>query len=141
MNRYDALAERWRLQSTRTDELQESLRTHSYLLLNELATELGVEAKTWKEQKNPFHRRYVEYRLSPFPGSEGETRIDRYTPRGELEFAIVITFDHGEDTSRRPVSCCPWPPACTGSIPSSVSGTPCRRRPWKAFSGWPPERP
>ncbi len=97
MNRYDALAERWRLQSTRTDELQESLRTHSYLLLNELATELGVEAKTWKEQKNPFHRRYVEYRLSPFPGSEGETRIDRYTPRGELEFAIVVTFDHGDD--------------------------------------------
>ena len=97
MNRYDALAERWRLQSSRTDELQDALRTLSYLLLTELATELGVEAKTWKEQKNPFHRRYVEYRLSPVPGVEGETRIDRYTPRGELEFAIVITFDHGED--------------------------------------------
>ncbi len=97
MNRYDALAERWRIQSNRSDELQETLRNNSYLLLNELATELGVEAKSWKEQKNPFHRRYVDYRLSPFPGSEGETRIDRYTPRGELEFAIVITFDHGEE--------------------------------------------
>jgi len=33
----------------------------------------------------------------PFPGLEGETRIDRYTSKGELEFAFVITFDHGED--------------------------------------------
>lgn len=73
------------------------LRSHSYLLLTELASELGVDARTWKEQRNPFHRRYVEYRLSPFPGSEGETRIDRYTDRGELEFAVVLTFDHGED--------------------------------------------
>ncbi|WP_094584105.1 hypothetical protein [Synechococcus sp. BO 8801] len=97
MNRYEALAQRWRLQSNRTDELHETLRTHSYVLLTELATELGVEARTWKEQRNPFHRRYVEYRLSPFPGSDGETRIDRYTPKGELEFAIVLTFDHGED--------------------------------------------
>ncbi len=97
MNRYDQLAERWRRQDSRAGELQETLRTHSYLLLTELATELGVEGRTWKEQKNPFHRRYAEYRLSPFPDPEGETRTDRYTPGGELEFAIVLTFDHGED--------------------------------------------
>lgn len=29
MNRYDTLADLWRLQSSRTDELQETLRTHS----------------------------------------------------------------------------------------------------------------
>jgi len=97
MNRYDDLAERWRLQDTRVGELHETLRTESYLLLTELARDLGVEGRTWKELKNPFHRKYVEYRLSPFPGSEGETRIDRYTSCGELEFAIVLTFDHSED--------------------------------------------
>jgi hypothetical protein len=97
MNRYDLLAKRWRLQDSRAGELQEALRTQSYLLLTELATELGMEGRSWKEQKHPFHRKYVEYRLSPFPGSEGETRTDRYTASGELEFAIVLTFDHGED--------------------------------------------
>jgi hypothetical protein len=97
MDRYDRLAELWRLQDSRAQELQESLRTHSYLLVAELASELGVENRTWKEQRNPFHRKYVEYRLSPFPGTEGETRTDRYTAVGELEFAVVITFDHGED--------------------------------------------
>ncbi len=97
MNRYEQLAERWRLQDTRAVAVQEALRSHSYLLLTELAAELGMEGKTWKEQNHPFHRKYVEYRLSPFAGSEGETRTDRYTADGELEFAIVLTFDHGED--------------------------------------------
>jgi hypothetical protein len=96
MNRYELLAEQWRLQDTRISELHETLRTQSYLLLTELAKELGVEGRTWKEQKNPFHRKYVEYRLSPFPDREGETRTDRYTPNAELEFGIVITFDHGD---------------------------------------------
>ncbi len=96
MNRYDDLAERWRQQDTRIGELHETLRTESYLLLTELAKNLGVEGRTWKELKNPFHRKYVEYRLSPFPDREDETRTDRYTPSGELEFGIVITFDHGE---------------------------------------------
>jgi hypothetical protein len=97
MSRYDQLAEQWRLQDGRALELQESLRTVSYLLVAALASELGVEHRTWKEQRNPFHRKYVEYRLSPFPGTDGETRTDRYTALGELEFAVVITFDHGEE--------------------------------------------
>ena len=141
MSRYDQLAEQWRLQDGRALELQESLRTVSYLLIAALASELGVEHRTWKEQRNPFHRKYVEYRLSPFPGTDGETRTDRYTALGELEFAVVITFDHGEEHFPRPDSWCRWRPACTSSIPSSVCGIPWRELPSRASRGWPPNPP
>jgi hypothetical protein len=133
MNRYDQLAERWRLQDSRTGELQETLRTHSYLLLTELATALGVEGRTWKEQKNPFHRKYVEYRLSPFLDAEGETRTDRYTAGGELEFAIVLTFDHGEDQFPKTRFLIPLATRMYKQHPQFCLWAPLRRAPLEGF--------
>ncbi|KEF41643.1 MAG: hypothetical protein ER33_10240 [Cyanobium sp. CACIAM 14] len=140
MNRYEQLAEQWRLQDSRTGELQETLRTHSYLLLTELAAELGVDGKTWKEERNPFHRKYVEYRLSPFAGSEGETRTDRYTASGELEFAVVLTFDHGEEQFPKTRYLLPLATRMYKQHPQFCLWDPFRQTPREGF-GWVATRP